>query len=165
MGTRERIALFLSELDLQLSEIQTVYSKLRERQALLQQPQVRNEDVESAGYWLHNLYNAFEDLFQLVSEFWENEISQNGSGHKNLLRRMRLEIHGIRPSLIGEDAFRHLDELRGFRHVFRHAYSHGLDEERVRMLLDRTLQHQPHILEEIRSFRSRIEDLFPPPKE
>jgi uncharacterized protein YutE (UPF0331/DUF86 family) len=165
MGSRERIALFVSELDLQVSEIESVYRKLEGKQRLLQQIEVRSEDVESLGYWLHNLYNAFEDLFQLVAEFWENEVSQNGSGHKNLLRRMRLEIQGIRPALISEKAFEHLDELRGFRHVFRHAYSHGLDEERARMLLRRALKHQSHLLQEIQTFRSRIENLFQSPEE
>jgi len=67
MGSRERIALFVSELDLQVSEIESVYRKLEGKQPLLQQAEVRSEDMESVGYWLHNLYNAFEDLFQLIA--------------------------------------------------------------------------------------------------
>ena len=165
MGSRERIALFVSELDLQVGELESIYHKLASKKQLLEKPEPRSEDVESAGYWLHNLYNAFEDLFQMVAEFWENEINQNGSGHKNLLRRMRLEIQGLRPALISDKAFQHLDELRGFRHVFRHAYSHGLDEERVRMLLTRALHHQVQLLQELHSFRSRIEELFRPLEE
>lgn len=31
-------------------------------------------------------------------------------------------------------SLRILDELRGFKHVFRHAYSYGLDAERAIML-------------------------------
>lgn len=164
MGTRERIALFVSELDLQISEIEAIYRKLDNKQHLLQDSEPRSEDVESTGYWLHNLYNAFEDLFHLVARYWENEINQNGSEHKNLLRRMRVEIQGFRPALISEKTFQHLDELRGFRHVFRHAYSHGLDEERVLMLLRRTLQHQDLVMQDLHAFRSRIESTLEPPE-
>ena len=50
---------------------------------------------------------------------------------------MRLDIEGIRPRLLSEESFKILDELRGFRHVFRHAYSYELEHERVLKLADK----------------------------
>ena len=44
---------------------------------------------------------------------------------------MRTAIEGVRPALISMESYQYLDEIRGFRHVFRHAYSYGLDDERV----------------------------------
>ncbi len=96
---------------------------------------VTPEIVESSAYWLHNLYCAYEDLFKIVSSFWENNITDNGAFHRSLIRRMLLNIEGVRPALLSEKAFAHLDEIRGFRHVFRHAYSYGLDDARVTYLL------------------------------
>ncbi|MFP4285182.1 MAG: hypothetical protein ACLFQG_06480 [Desulfovermiculus sp.] len=49
--------------------------------------------------------------------------------------------------------------MRAFRHVFRHAYSYGLDDERVFFLLRRVLESKNTILGEISSFRSHVEGL------
>ena len=80
--------------------------------------------------------------------------------HIELLRRMRLEIPGVRPAaLSSEMSFQRLDELRAFRHVFRHAYSYGLDDERIFFLLRRVLETKNTILGDISSFRSHVENL------
>ena len=80
--------------------------------------------------------------------------------HIELLRRMRLEIPGVRPAaLSSEMSFQRLDELRAFRHVFRHAYSYGLDDERVFFLLRRVLESKDILLGDISSFRRHVEEL------
>lgn len=35
---------------------------------------------------------------------------------------MTLHIEGVMPALLSEETFKILDELRSFRHLFRHAY-------------------------------------------
>ena len=126
-----QIALFLADFDHQISLIQRTYDIIDSRSNSLTRKKIAKESVESSGYWLHNLYCAYEDLFKIVSAFWENSIDKGGTFHKSLIRRMVLNIEGVRPALLSEISFRNLDELRGFRHVFRHAYSYGLDDERV----------------------------------
>ena len=69
---------------------------------------------------------------------------------------MVFEIRGIRPALISEKSFEGLDELRGFRHVFRHAYTYGLDDERVVFLLKRILKQKQSILDELDCFRQIV---------
>lgn len=54
--------------------------------------------------------------------------------------RLNVFIKGIRPFILSQDSFKILDELRGFRHVFRHAYSYALDNERLIMLAEKTLK-------------------------
>ena len=44
---------------------------------------------------------------------------------------MQLEIESIRPALLSEETASGLDELRRFRHLFRHAYTADLDPQRV----------------------------------
>jgi len=165
MGSRERIAVFLSDFDLQVNEIEKVYERLEKKSSLLQSSSPTSEVVESAGYWLHNLYNALEDLFQLIAGFWENTLDDRGLYHRSLLRRMRLEIEGIRPALLREEMFQHIDELRGFRHVFRHAYSYGLDDKRVQLLLGRVLRNKEGLMNDLQLFRSRIQELRDAPEE
>ena len=82
------------------------------------------------GYQLHNLYGAFEQLFEEVARFFENRVDDTRY-HADLIRRMRLHIHGIRPALLSEGTAGDLDELRRFRHLFRHAYGTELDSIKV----------------------------------
>lgn len=89
------------------------------------------DDLIIIGYFLHNLYCAFESIFQSIVELFENQISDQAGWHAQLLRRMRLDIEGIRPRLLSDEAYDALDELRRFRHLFRSAYRSRLDLERL----------------------------------
>ena len=91
------------------------------------------EGVDSMGYQLHNLYGAFEQLFEEVARFFENQI-EGIQYHAELIRRMQLEIEGIRPALLSTETASDLDELRRFRHLFRHAYTADLDSDKVAAL-------------------------------
>ena len=88
------------------------------------------EAVDSMGYQLHNLYGAFEQLFEEVARFFENRVD-DARYHADLLRRMQLDVRGVRPALLSEAVARDLDELRRFRHLFRHAYGTDLDSAKV----------------------------------
>ncbi len=159
MGAQETLVLFLSDFDQQVDEIRKMYSLLEEKATKAHAP-VSSELVESIGYWLHNLYSAYEDLFRIIAVFWENSLESSSTYHIELLRRMRLKIPGVRPAaLSSEISFQRLDEMRAFRHVFRHAYSYGLDDERVFFLLRRVLESKDVILDEISAFRNQIEGL------
>lgn len=92
------------------------------------------EQVISVAFYLHNLYCAFESIFQRVAEVFENQIPERAAWHAGLLHRMRLDIEGIRPHLVSSASFDSLDELRRFRHLFRSAYRLHLDPERLALV-------------------------------
>ena len=48
-----------------------------------------------------------------------------------LIERVTLDLKGIRPAFLPADAVRDVRELKGFRHLFRHAYDLDLDPVRV----------------------------------
>ncbi len=48
---------------------------------------------------------------------------------------MSIAIEGVRPALIPLELKNALHELRGFRHVFVHAYDLGLDPDKLVLLL------------------------------
>jgi len=79
------------------------------------------------SYRLHNLYNAFENIFRNVAAVFENHVDEAAGWHSQLLRHMRLDLTPVRPALIDESAYEKLDELRRFRHLFRSAYGVQLD--------------------------------------
>jgi uncharacterized protein YutE (UPF0331/DUF86 family) len=156
MELKKRLALFLAEFEHQVSEIDSIYAKIEKRLDFLESKEVSTEMVESTGYWLHNLYCAFEDLFKVVAGFWENDVGTDESFHIHLLKRMQVRIKGIRPALLSKDSFENLNELRGFRHVFRHAYSYGLDDQRVLTLLRHVLSKKDIIMKDFRKFQDDI---------
>ena len=159
MDTQKEITVFLSEFDFQIKQVLKVYSILEGKKVVFDKEPVASEMVESTGYWLHNLYSAFEDLFKLTAGFWENNVKINGDFHINLLKRMLVDIEQVRPALISEESYRFLNELRGFRHVFRHAYSFGLDDERVSFLLFRVLKKKELLMQDLQKFRKAIADI------
>jgi len=159
MDTQKEVAVFLADFDYQTEQIIRMFKTLEKKAAIMEANPVAPEMVESTAYWLHNLYSAFEDLFRLVAGYWENSVSADGEFHIHVLKRMLVHIEGIRPALLSEDSYRVLSELRGFRHVFRHAYGYGLDEERISFLLRKIMEKKNLLLTDIQTFRSKIEDM------
>jgi uncharacterized protein YutE (UPF0331/DUF86 family) len=156
MEPQKQVVIFLAEFDYQVEQIESIYKSLKNKISAFEKQPVALETVESAGYWIHNLYCAFEDLFKLVAGFWDNELSPDGEFHVHLLKRMLLNIEDVRPPLLSEASSKLLNELRGFRHVFRHAYSHGLDHERVSVLLRKILNQKDTVIKDLKIFRKTI---------
>ena len=129
----ERLTILKSEMHAQVGEIEDIYNKLEDRRK-----KRGKAGIESIGYQLHNLYCAFEDLFKIVTESFENHIQNKTKYHMELLRRMTVSIEGVRPSLLSHESYMLLDNLRSFRHFFRHAYSYELDARKVRIVLEDT---------------------------
>ena len=113
-------------------DIDRIVNRIAERRETLDPRSA--SDVDSMGYQLHNLYGAFEQLFEEVARFFENRIDEGGY-HANLIRRMQLDVSGVRPALLAQGTAQELDELRRFRHLFRHAYATDLDPARVAELV------------------------------
>ena len=156
MEPRKQIVVFLAEFDFQVGQIERIYGSLKKKVAAIEKQRATAEAVESAGYWMHNLYCAFEDLFKLVAGFWDNSLSTNGEYHIHLLKRMLIEIEGVRPGLLSSAGYKILNELRGFRHVFRHAYSYGLDKERISALLRKVLDSKDIVINDLQTFRNTV---------
>ena len=126
----EKLVLIKSDLTAQMAEIEVIYSRLEDRKK-----SKGSTALESIGYQLHNLYCAFEDLFLIVAGYFENNIQDKTRFHSELLKRMNIAIEGIRPNLLTPESFILLDNLRSFRHFFRHGYSHELDARKIKIVL------------------------------
>jgi len=87
--------------------------------------------LEATAYELARLYNAFERLLERVCEEFENHFEKRGDYHEKLLQRLSLSLDEIRPAFIPADRLHDLRELKGFRHVMRHAYDLALRSDRL----------------------------------
>ena len=144
---KERLSTLKAAIEAQLGEIDRVYERIEKRRTG-QGPAY----IESLAYQLHNLYCAYEDLFKIVAEYFENQIEDETRWHQELLWRMTLSIEGVRPALLSRESFRLLDSLRAFRHFFRHAYTYELDPRKVRLVLEDALAVRKKVLDDVHQF-------------
>lgn len=110
------------------------------------------EKTSHLGYLLHNLYCALEDLFQEIARTFENRIEDLSKYHRELLKRMQLDVRGIRPKLLSKESYLILNELRGFRHIFRHSYDYELAPDRVKDLKQKILTNWGLIEKDLKVF-------------
>lgn len=75
---------------------------------------------------LCNSYTCIETILFRISRAFENHLDSEG-WHKQLLRKMRLEIPGIRKAVLSHESYALLDELRRFRHFKRYYYEFEYD--------------------------------------
>jgi hypothetical protein len=90
--------------------------------------------LEAAAFELARSYNIIEQAGLRVAREFENQIEKDGGWHEGLLRRLTLEIPGIRPPFFPAALRPALDELRRFRHFVHHAYDVELREDRIQEL-------------------------------
>jgi len=87
------------------------------------------------GSYLHDYYCCLERVFVHVARSFGERVPDGSQWHKELLEEMALAIPGVRVAVISKETKGKLDELRGFRHVFRNMYGFNLDPEKLRALL------------------------------
>jgi hypothetical protein len=107
---------------------------------------------------LHNFYSGCENMFRPIAVFFENDIGTD-TCHADLLRRMKLDVEGYRPAVIDDELYRLLQDFRGFRHVFRNAYSFELDWERERLVALRFETALGLVREQVLAFLDGLDEL------
>ncbi len=150
--TREAIALLLGYLQNQRAIVQRVLSQIRSLDTATE------ERTVTLAYYLHNLYSAVEDLFEEVASTFENRVEDTSAYHRELLQRMSIEVPTIRPRLLSAPSTALLDELRAFRHVFRHTYSYSLDPDRIANLREKVLAGWETVEEDMARFEEFLKE-------
>jgi len=93
-----------------------------------------------------------------VARTFENNITDPSQFHIELLKRMAISIEGVRPNLISEKTFMLLNNLRGFRHFFRHAYSYELDDRKIKIVLEDAYKVKDLFKNDLEKFLSMLND-------
>lgn len=143
----------ITNLERIIEEYTKIESKLN-----LPDEKVSYFDRGAIGYLLHNFFNCCENVFTSIAKFFENDLAST-TWHKNLLKRMKIEISGFRPRVIDEELYNLLDDFRGFRHKFRHSYSFDLDWEKERIVAKKLPQAATLFREQIENFLRTIEQI------
>lgn len=129
--------------DLQL-DLRIEQDKLSQLVASLQQLKGRieagkgtGETVDSAALRLQSLYTGVERCLLLIERV----------------------LNGARPAVLSHAVRAALAELLAFRHVVRHLYAYELDDDRVRLLLQRATALWPAIEADLDRFQAWLEEL------
>ena len=120
----------LGELELDMDRLEILEEKRRLVKAKIARIEPDEFDHVALAYTISNLYRIMEDYFTRVAKRFENQI-ESQTWHRDLLRRMTTQIPEIRPAVLTLDQAAAIDQLRSFRHVFRHMYQQDLDTERL----------------------------------
>ena len=153
-----QISSLIAQIEAHMMQITSVYQTVEARAAAMRPHDVAT--IEGLAYQLHNLYNACEDLLKLVANAFENRIDDQAGWHRGLVQRMSLTIEGVRPALISVEALPHLNELRSFRHFFRHAYNTPISVPRLLLVLDEAHTVYPILQRDIAAFVAHLRALL-----
>ena len=143
---KESLSLLLGYLSNQMGLLRRILKEVEDTNP------TSKEKTSHLAYLIHNFYCALEDVFQEIARTFENRIEDPSKYHRELLNRMQLDMPGIRPRLLSRESRLALDELRGFRHIFRHAYDYELDPDKVSGLKHKILTHWKHIEKDVEIF-------------
>jgi hypothetical protein len=124
------LTILIKEIDADLLVIRDAADKAQRR--LSGQAEA---DLEACAYHLARLYNVLEKVLERICQAFENHFDKRGDCHERLLQRLALALPGIRPSFIPADRVRSIRELKGFRHVVRHAYDLEFRADRLSELV------------------------------
>jgi hypothetical protein len=101
------------------------------RKAALRLQQASPGHMEACAYELARFYNVLEKMFERICDEFENHLEKRGDYHERLIQRLSLDLEGIRPAFIPAGRTAEIRELKGFRHVTRHAYDLTLRADRL----------------------------------
>lgn len=101
------------------------------RKAALWLQQKAPGHLEACAYELARFFSVIEKLLERICEGFENHLEKRGDYHERLLQRLSLDLETIRPAFIPKDRLADLRELKGFRHLTRHAYDLTLRADRL----------------------------------
>ncbi|HAS84419.1 MAG TPA: hypothetical protein DCS43_17555 [Verrucomicrobia bacterium] len=110
---------------------------------------------------LTRYYTAAETMFFRIARFFENNVGGD-RWHAELLDRMRIEVPGIRPSVLSEPNYGALRELMRFRHFSRYYVELDYDWDRLDFLLIKYNQAKAGLAADVKAFCKTLASLHVP---
>jgi hypothetical protein len=107
---------------------------------------------------LTNYYTCLETIFLRTSEYFENNLNST-RWHQDLLEKMTLQIEGIRPQVISDEAAPNLEELLHFRHFCRYYLEFDYDWDRLDFVLKKFTRARPLLRRDLATFLAFLDQL------
>jgi hypothetical protein len=107
---------------------------------------------------LTNYYTCLETIFLRTSEYFENNLNST-RWHQDLLEKMTLQIEGIRPQVISDEAAPNLEELLHFRHFCRYYLEFDYDWDRLDFVLKKFTRARPLLRRDLATLLAFLDQL------
>jgi hypothetical protein len=115
---------------------------------------LRQDREIAIGKLLHDGYSAAEKAVERLIEMVDGSVPGGSSFHRDLLRRAAHGAEG-RPAILTPETATALQELLGFRHVFRHVYG-GFDYAKAAPLVTLAAATIPRLRDELQAFAATL---------
>ena len=148
----------LAQCKLELAVLDRSCAEVVGLQSRIATPSDGSAEVILYGYHLHQWYSAAENLLLRIAAHFGNELDPT-EWHRGLLERLKLDVPDLRPPVLSGESFEHLNALRGFRHVFRHAYDYTLKWDLMRSNVLRLPAAHQSFTRDARVFLTYLEQL------
>ena len=93
---------------------------------------------------LEHYYTCLETIYLRISQSFENRLDP-ARWHDDLLRKMTLEIEGVRAAAVSRETFSPLFELLKFRHFKRYYFELEYDRDRLDFLVTKLRKLHPPV--------------------
>ncbi len=141
-----------SDLEFIRKEIESIKRKL-ERLKTEKDPENIDSHIKAVAGSLHSIYTGYETIIERIIKAVDGEAPLGRDYHLKLLRRAITDIPSVRPSIITKETFMLLDELRTYRHKFRHIYLYMISPQRIIELAKKAVESFEHFNRDIERFR------------
>ncbi len=126
-----RVARLRASVAAEREAMAQLFARVSARQAALARGEASEGAEAVVAVSLHHYYTAAETVLTRIAREVDEDVPRGGSAHKRLLDQLSVEIPGVRPKVLSAASYQGLDELRKFRHFFRHAYVVDLDPDQL----------------------------------
>jgi hypothetical protein len=93
-------------------------------------------------------YTCVETLFFRISQTFENHLSKE-RWHSDLLRKMAIDVEGVRRKVIRTETENLLDEFLKFRHFRRYYFSMEYDWDKLQYLEKKYMESEQKLLDDL----------------
>lgn len=108
--------------------------------------------IESTALKLHNFYTGCERIFEKIAGDVNRSIPTTHDWHIRLLKKMTIDIPGVRPPVISRELGKELEEYLKFRHLVRSIYGFELHFKKMSPLIQKISQVTERLCREINNF-------------
>jgi hypothetical protein len=151
------------ELAADIASLRRIEAELNELLAAWPTKATDRASLALAAVDLHGWYTGWETALERIARAVDQSVPAGVDWHTELLRQAMTDIPGLRPAVLAEHLLGELEELRKFRHFFRHAYRVELDGSKLFAHMERVRAIAPAIHGDLARFddflRASIEDL------
>lgn len=152
------IADITSDLELIKKEVESIKRKLQRLQTE-KDPENIDSHIKAVAGSLHSIYTGYETIIERIVRAIDGETPLGKDYHLKLLRRALTEIPDVRPGIITKETFILLDELRTYRHKFRHIYLYLISPDRIIELAEKGIKSFEQFSKDIEKFKEFLHHL------